>query len=412
MSTNTILASAPLTATGYHLKATGTTLGQSLIWDNGTNVGIGNTNTSYTLDVSGTGRFTSTLLVSGAATFGSTLDTADTITLTKSQNAATSIKILNTNVGSAASQSIFFDNDARANLMTLRGYSNAAGSSIPDISDSVLLRSNGAGGLTLSAQEATGVIRFSTGGVTERMRITSGGVVQINNTDACYINFQTSGVSKTFIGSAGTSSDIISGAAIGDTVIRAQQKMLFATGGDTERMRITSGGDVQFQKVGGSPSSGVGFTYYYGATAPFLSLVGDNTYVYFYNQTAGAYRFYVQGNGQINATSTSITAISDISLKENIRDLETGLSEILKLKPRRFDWKEETKIGEKNVAGFIAQELESILPELVYEYQYNDKETKKSIKMGDILPTLVKAIQEQNQTIEELSNRLIKLESK
>jgi len=59
MSLNTILATAPLTATGYILKATGTALGQSLIWDNGTNVGIGNTNTSYTLDVTGTGRFSS-----------------------------------------------------------------------------------------------------------------------------------------------------------------------------------------------------------------------------------------------------------------------------------------------------------------------------------------------------------------
>jgi len=65
------LATAPLTTTNYILKATGTTIGNSLIWDNGTNVGIGNTNTSYTLDVSGTGRFTSTLLVSGAATFSS-----------------------------------------------------------------------------------------------------------------------------------------------------------------------------------------------------------------------------------------------------------------------------------------------------------------------------------------------------
>ena len=71
MSTNTILASAPLTATGYHLKATGTTLGQSLIWDNGTNVGIGNTNTSYTLDVSGTGRFTgNTILASTSGNVG------------------------------------------------------------------------------------------------------------------------------------------------------------------------------------------------------------------------------------------------------------------------------------------------------------------------------------------------------
>jgi len=58
MSLNTILATAPLTTTNYILKATGTTIGNSLIWDNGTNVGIGNTNTSYTLDVSGTLRNT------------------------------------------------------------------------------------------------------------------------------------------------------------------------------------------------------------------------------------------------------------------------------------------------------------------------------------------------------------------
>jgi hypothetical protein len=67
MSLNTILATTPLTSTNYVLKATGTTIGNSIIYDNGTNVGIGNTNTSFTLDVSGTGRFT------GIVTFGSTL---------------------------------------------------------------------------------------------------------------------------------------------------------------------------------------------------------------------------------------------------------------------------------------------------------------------------------------------------
>ena len=67
MSLNTILATAPLTTQNYVLKATGTALGNSIIYDNGTNVGIGNTNTSFTLDVSGTGRFT------GIVTFGSTL---------------------------------------------------------------------------------------------------------------------------------------------------------------------------------------------------------------------------------------------------------------------------------------------------------------------------------------------------
>ena len=45
----------------------------------------------------------------------------------------------------------------------------------------------------------------------------------------------------------------------------------------------------------------------------------------------------------------------------SIKDLETGLSEVMSLKPRRFDWKNGD--GE-NVAGFIAQEVETVLPDL------------------------------------------------
>jgi hypothetical protein len=126
-----------------------------------------------------------------------------------------------------------------------------------------------------------------------------------------------------------------------------------------------------------------------------------------YSTGAAAYRFYVDMGGTVHATSTSIAAISDASLKENIRDLETGLPEVMALKPRRFDWKSGDA---QNVAGFIAQELEEVLPELVYDYKYNETETKKSIKMGDILPTLVKAMQEQQALIESLQTRLTALE--
>jgi len=84
----------------------------------------------------------------------------------------------------------------------------------------------------------------------------------------------------------------------------------------------------------------------------------------------------------------------------------------LALKPRRFDWKNGDA---QNVAGFIAQEVQEVLPELVTDYVYNQDEegnnvTKKSLKMGDILPTLVKAIQEQQAIIETLTARITALE--
>ena len=112
--------------------------------------------------------------------------------------------------------------------------------------------------------------------------------------------------------------------------------------------------------------------------------------------------------GNIYATSTSITAISDASLKENVRDLDKGLDTIKALKPRRYDWKN----GDgTDVMGFIAQEVEEVMPELVYDYQYTAEETKKGLKMGDMLPSMVKAIQELAQQVEDLQAELAALKS-
>ena len=150
----------------------------------------------------------------------------------------------------------------------------------------------------------------------------------------------------------------------------------------------------------GTPASGITSTY---------SSTNHNTYhVYRSGATDPGYKFYVNFNGTINSTSTSISALSDIRLKENIVDLETGLSEVMALKPRRFDWKE----GEnKNVAGFIAQEVETVLPELIGDFKHDEIDDCKSLKMGDMLPTLVKAIQELSASNDDLKSRIEALEN-
>ena len=89
----------------------------------------------------------------------------------------------------------------------------------------------------------------------ERMRISSTGVITMSGSDATYIQQNYSGTSKSFFGTAGSGTDIISGAAAGDTTIRAQQKMLFATGGDVERMRLTSVGALKLAVNGASVRS-------------------------------------------------------------------------------------------------------------------------------------------------------------
>lgn len=202
--------------------------------------------------------------------------------------------------------------------------------------------------------------------------------------------------------------------------VTVASNLVFGTGAydgiATERMRIDASGNLLVGTTNSSLTTGTGFKVI-GASNSYIGVVTDqsnnsNAGIHLYSTSAGAYRFYVGNGGTIFATSTSITAISDASLKENIRDLETGLSQVLALKPRRFDWKEETQIDQKDVAGFIAQEVEEVLPELVYEYKYNEDETKKSIKMGDMLPTLVKAIQEQQAMIESMKAEIEALKAK
>ena len=131
-----------------------------------------------------------------------------------------------------------------------------------------------------------------------------------------------------------------------------------------------------------------------------------NTYHVYSTASSSGYKFYVSNLGQIHAAQTSISGLSDERLKENIVDLETGLTEVMGLKPRRFDWKEGEGSNTKNVAGFIAQEVETVLPDLIGDFMHDELDDAKSVRMGDMLPTLVKAIQEQQTLIESLTARL------
>jgi hypothetical protein len=186
--------------------------------------------------------------------------------------------------------------------------------------------------------------------------------------------------------------------------------------GAAERARITSGGDLLVACTSSTNTASTGSRLYTdGAVWSTMaaSTDGGGSGWLLYSTGASANRFYVGLGGTVFATSTSISAISDATLKENVRDLETGLTEVMALRPRRFDWKNGDA---QNVAGFVAQEVEQVLPELVTDYVYNKDEdghdiTKKSLKMGDILPTMVKAIQEQQAFIEQLTARVAALEA-
>ena len=65
----------------------------------------------------------------------------------------------------------------------------------------------------------------------------------------------------------------------------------------------------------------------------------------------------------------------------------------------------------ENVAGFIAQEVETVLPDLIGDFKHDDLDDAKSVKMGDMIPTLVKAIQEQQTQIDALQSEINELKN-
>jgi len=146
-----------------------------------------------------------------------------------------------------------------------------------------------------------------------------------------------------------------------------------------------------------------------------LSMGGEyatNDTLVVYDTTNSVTRFKVNYQGTVYATSTTISSLSDERLKENITDLDKGLADILKLKPRRFDWKAEEGSGKTGVTGFIAQECEEAgFEEFVDTVDFS--ETIKNVKTfgyGGLIPALVKPIQEQQDIIKDLKSRIETLE--
>jgi len=123
-----------------------------------------------------------------------------------------------------------------------------------------------------------------------------------------------------------------------------------------------------------------------------------------YSSGAAAYRFYVGMGGTVFATNTTISGISDARLKENVQDIDVGLNAILALKPRKFDWKAGKGKDIKGDRGFIAQEFEQVFPQLVDEWADPAPESEtpyKSVRQ-DLIPVLVKAIQELTARVQTL----------
>ena len=112
----------------------------------------------------------------------------------------------------------------------------------------------------------------------------------------------------------------------------------------------------------------------------------------------------------LNANN-SYGSLSDVRFKTNIVDLkDDSLDKILQLRPVSFNWKEEYgKDSDKYMVGYIAQEVEKVLPNIVdtHDHSGNDGlKDEKSINHPHLIPYLVKSIQQLSAKIDKLEKQL------
>ena len=95
------------------------------------------------------------------------------------------------------------------------------------------------------------------------------------------------------------------------------------------------------------------------------------------------------------------TTPSDKRLKTNIKDINYGLETIMKLSPKQYDWKKD----QTHDIGFIAQEVEGVIPEIVKDKKHFNKEIK-TLDYEKLTAVLIKAVQEQQKRINKLEDKL------
>jgi hypothetical protein len=278
---------------------------------------------------------------------------------------------------------------------------------------------------------AADTIAFSEGGV-ESMRIDASGNLGIgtsspsnilhvkkDQTSATYVLAQNDGSTSasTFAGFAILEGSTIKGGIrrvrdggssptqVGTFAADSEPLAFWANG--AERMRIDSSGNLL-----------VGTTATISAGKQTISYNGVNNNGIVISESANtsgtSYLVFNQGStviGTVARVSTTSAVVynttSDERLKSNIADANPVLDKLMNVKVRQFDW---TEGNLHQDAGFIAQELALVLSGIVTEGK-----TEKDMWQLDysrLTPYLLKAIQEQQAMIEQLTTRLNALEGK
>jgi hypothetical protein len=186
---------------------------------------------------------------------------------------------------------------------------------------------------------------------------------------------------------------------------------LASTGEATFSSSVTAGTSNQYKTEINTNSNAPGINIQGGSSsntaqsAPFVQIYDQSNNRAWVTQIDASYQyatFYYGGSSYTKVgyqTTGGTWTNSDERRKENIEICNYGLNEVLQLIPKKFNF----KIDERKIVnlGFIAQDVLPIIPESV-QADIDNEEEYYAMNYSNLVPVLVKAIQEQQSQIEEL----------
>ena len=274
---------------------------------------------------------------------------------------------------------------------------------------------SGAGGVITTA-DASGQLELQTAGVTRQTIDVNGNVGIGTSSPSSALEIARGTGSASYLSLRGnnntTANEFIIGQGTDGSAFvyqRANTSIQFGTN-NTTRMTIDSSGNLL---VGTTSIGGVG-----GITMrPNLGGAGTYSRITINHSVAGSsdvFSFEYNGTqvGRINigTASTAYVTTSDYRLKENAQPITGALDKVVALKPVIYTWKADGSFGQ----GFIAHELQAVVPECVFGEKdaINEDGSIKpqGIDTSFLVATLTAAIQEQQAIITDLKARIEVLE--
>ena len=202
---------------------------------------------------------------------------------------------------------------------------------------------------------------------------------------------------------------------------RSDLSLYFKTVGSSERIRITQAGAVLFARAsGGLTTPGAGFIANTGGMYGEIVQSSNGISCLYLSQnfnsgtqTAVDLRFNNTQVGTINVSSsaTNYTTSSDYRLKENVVSLIGAIDRVNQLQVHRFNFIADP---DKTVDGFLAHEVQTIVPEAITgEKDAVDDDGNpiyQGIDQSKLVPLLTAAFQEAIGEIKALKDRVTALE--